>query len=64
MLPISRVDKSEFINNLFRNFKEASISRIDFNKADDDPFERYATNDVWYMAEGKLIRDNAKKMEK
>ena len=62
MLPISRSYKSEFIDNVFKNFKEASIHRIDFNQADDDPFEKYATDDVWYMVDGKLIKNKSKEI--
>jgi hypothetical protein len=59
---ISRVDKSVFMDSILNklNKKSFEIERISNGFQKKDPFINHATNDVWFIVKGKLIRNNKK----
>jgi len=62
MIPISRTDKSIFLDNVIKQIDKKSfeIERISNGIKKDDPFINCATNDVWFIIKGNLIRNNKK----
>jgi len=61
MISISRSDKSKILDiTLDKIMKEASfgIERLSYGIEKEDPFKGLATDDVWYIVKGKLIRNN------
>lgn len=64
-MQISRLsEKSEVLDRVFNEMKkEASTSilhRINFGIKKEDPFEEHAKGDIWFLFQGKLLRDNKK----
>jgi len=59
MLTISRAEQSKFLDSLIEKKAFIGIERVSNGIQKDDPFEKYATDNVWFIVKGKLVRNNA-----
>lgn len=62
MIPISRSKRSKVFDNLFSEMKKEAtgLYRASFGIKKEDPFEKHATGDIWFIVEGKLVRNKKK----
>ena len=67
MIPISRDCKSTFLESLISSIekKAFSIERLSTGIINrEDPFENFATDDVWKINGNKLLKNTAKGISK
>jgi hypothetical protein len=61
MQSIQRSDKSKVLDSLFIDKKAyIGIERVSNGIQKEDPFVKHATDDVWFIVKGKLVRNNKK----
>lgn len=59
---MKRLDQSTFLDNLLSMEKKAfGIERISDGIRKEDPFEKYANEEFWFIKNGKLYRKRKRK---
>jgi hypothetical protein len=62
-MQISRSDNSLFLDNLINEFEKTAaigIERISNGLVKEDPFEEHADGNVWFIKDGKLLKNKKK----